>query len=110
MILLRYLTGFRVICGKAKQIYRDNTYGIGAGDAVFVPDFTYIATAGCASILGATPVFVDIDPQTFNIDADALERAVAQTLKETELTPLCSALRRHNPQAVPPVRLPAFPE
>lgn len=63
------------------------SYGIGAGDAVFVPDFTYIATAGCASILGATPVFVDIDPQTFNIDADALERAVAQTLQETELTP-----------------------
>lgn len=62
-------------------------YHIGAGDAVFVPDFTYVATAGCASIIGATPVFVDIDLQTFNIDTQSLERAIEQVAAAGELTP-----------------------
>ena len=46
---------------------------IGIGDAIFTSDFTYFASAGCASILGATPIFVDIDLQTFNISPEALE-------------------------------------
>ncbi|GFK94185.1 UDP-2-acetamido-2-deoxy-3-oxo-D-glucuronate aminotransferase [Fundidesulfovibrio magnetotacticus] len=50
--------------------------GVGPGDAVFTTPFTFIATAEVVSLLGATPVFVDIDPRTFNIDPDALERAV----------------------------------
>lgn len=62
-------------------------YGIGPGDAVFVPDFTYIATAGCASILGATPIFVDIDLQTFNMSPEALEEAVQRTVKDGNLNP-----------------------
>lgn len=51
--------------------------GIGPGDAVFCPTFTFIATAEVVALLGATPVFVDIDLNTFNIDPAALERAVA---------------------------------
>lgn len=42
--------------------------GIGPGDEVIVPSFTFIATADCVSLLGATPVFVDIEPQTFCMD------------------------------------------
>jgi dTDP-4-amino-4,6-dideoxygalactose transaminase len=52
-------------------------YGVGPGDAVFTTPFTFIATAEVIKLLGATPVFVDIDPATFNIDparlADALK-------------------------------------
>lgn len=49
---------------------------IGPGDAVFTCPFTFIATAEVISLLGATPVFVDIDPGTFNIDPDKLEKAI----------------------------------
>lgn len=62
-------------------------YNVGAGDAVFVPDFTYVATAGCASIIGATPVFVDIDLRTFNMDPTCLEEAVKRVIAEGRLTP-----------------------
>lgn len=43
-------------------------YGVKPGDAIFTTPFTFIATAEVISLLGATPVFVDIDPKTFNID------------------------------------------
>lgn len=62
-------------------------WGVGPGDAVFTSDFTYFASAGCASILGATPVLVDIDPLTFNMDPDALEARIQHTLAEGKLTP-----------------------
>jgi UDP-2-acetamido-2-deoxy-ribo-hexuluronate aminotransferase len=52
------------------------THGIGPGDAVFTSPFTFIATAEVISLLGATPVFVDIDPATFNIDPDKIEKAI----------------------------------
>jgi dTDP-4-amino-4,6-dideoxygalactose transaminase len=51
-------------------------YNIGPGDAVFTTPFTFIATAEVISLLGATPVFVDIDPNTFNIDPEKLEQAI----------------------------------
>lgn len=60
---------------------------VGRGDAVFTSDFTYFASAGCASIIGATPVLVDIDLDTFNISPDALEAAIQRTIAEGKLTP-----------------------
>lgn len=62
-------------------------WDIGAGDAVFVPDFTYIASASCAEILGATPIFVDVDSSTFNICPQALERAIERVISEGKLHP-----------------------
>lgn len=62
-------------------------WGIGAGDAVFVPDFTFFSSAEVVSLEGATPVFVDVLEDTFNIDAEDLERAVRMTLSEGKLTP-----------------------
>ena len=44
-------------------------WGIGEGDAVFVPDFTFFSSGEVVAILGATPVFVDVDEDTFNMDA-----------------------------------------
>ena len=62
-------------------------FGIGSGDAVFVPDFTFFASAEVVALEGATPVFVDVDDTTFNIDVDSLEKAISQTLAEGKLTP-----------------------
>lgn len=56
-------------------------YDVGPGDAVFTTPFTFMATAEVISLLGATPVFVDIDPDTYNMDPDKLEGAI-QALKE----------------------------
>lgn len=53
-------------------------YGVGPGDAVFTTPFTFFATAEVISLLGATPVFVDIDPQTFNIDPQKLEDTLSR--------------------------------
>ena len=62
-------------------------WGIGPGDAVFTSDFTYFASAGSSSILGATAVLVDIDLATFNMDPDALETQIQRVLAEGKLTP-----------------------
>lgn len=62
-------------------------WGVGPGDAVFTSDFTYFASAGTASILGATPVLVDIDLETFNISPEALEEAIKRVIAERKLTP-----------------------
>ncbi len=59
-------------------------YEIGIGDAVFVPAFTFFATAESVSIVGATPVFIDID-SSFNIDVEKLENAIIQTINENKL-------------------------
>ena len=55
--------------------------GVGPGDEVIVPSFTFFATAGCVSRLGAKPVFVDIDPATFNMDPALIEAAVSPKTK-----------------------------
>ena len=48
--------------------------GIGTGDEILLPSFTFFATAGCVSRLGATPVYVDIDPETYNMDPSRIEQ------------------------------------
>jgi dTDP-4-amino-4,6-dideoxygalactose transaminase len=52
--------------------------GIGPGDAVICPSFTFCATAEVVALLGATPVFADVDEATFNLDPGSLERAIAK--------------------------------
>ena len=61
--------------------------GIGPGDAVFLPAFTYTATAEAPLVLGATPVFVDVDPRTFQIDPAQLEQRVAAVVAAGRLRP-----------------------
>src|SRR5215813_14053320 len=61
--------------------------GIGKGDAVFLPAFTYTATAEVPLVLGATPVFVDVDPRSFQIDPRHLEQRIAEVLREGKLRP-----------------------
>jgi dTDP-4-amino-4,6-dideoxygalactose transaminase len=61
--------------------------GVGAGDAVFVPAFTFAATAGAVVSIGASPVFVDVDPATFNMDPGDLERAIGEVQQTGELRP-----------------------
>lgn len=60
--------------------------GVGPGDSVIVPTFTFAATAEAPCIVGATPVFADIDPDTYNMDPESLTRCIAAA-KEAGLTP-----------------------
>jgi dTDP-4-amino-4,6-dideoxygalactose transaminase len=53
--------------------------GLGAGDAVFVPAFTFVATAEAFSVLGATPYLVDVDPITFNLSVESLKQGIAES-------------------------------
>jgi dTDP-4-amino-4,6-dideoxygalactose transaminase len=61
--------------------------GIGPGDAVFVPSFTFAATAEVVALAKAEPVFVDVDADTYNIDIASLEAAIAMVKKEGRLIP-----------------------
>jgi len=74
-------------------------WGIGPGDAVFTTPFTYVATAEVISILGATPIFVDVYESTYNIDCEKLEIEIKRVLKEGKL----------NPKAIIPVDLFGLP-
>jgi UDP-2-acetamido-2-deoxy-ribo-hexuluronate aminotransferase len=74
-------------------------WGVGSGDAVFTTPFTFIATAEVVSLLGATPIFVDIDPDTYNIDVKMLEKSIERTVSEGKL----------NPKAIIPVDLFGLP-
>ena len=56
-------------------------FGIGEGDEVIVPDYTYPATAGVVSIVGATPVIVDVEPKTMLIDRYSVEKAITNKTK-----------------------------
>ena len=62
-------------------------WGIGKGDAVFVPDFTFFSSGECPADEGATPVFVDVDPVTYNIDPVKLESAVKKVIDEGRYRP-----------------------
>lgn len=74
-------------------------YGVGPGDAIFTTPFTFIASAEVIALARARPVFVDIDPQTFNIDPERLEAAVAQVRAEG----------RYRPRGIIPVDLFGLP-
>lgn len=62
-------------------------WGIGKGDAVFVPDFTFFSSAEVVALEGATPVFVDIDAATFNIDPQSLEDCIRRVKEEGAMVP-----------------------
>jgi UDP-2-acetamido-2-deoxy-ribo-hexuluronate aminotransferase len=91
-------------------------YGVGPGDAIFTTPFTFIATAEVISLLGATPVFVDIDPETYNINPAKLALAI-QAVKANDPSshplPFNSALSTQssalNPKGVIPVDLFGLP-
>ena len=78
-------------------------WGVGPGDAVFTSPFTFMATAESIARTGATPVFVDIDPATFNLDPSHLERAVRAVLSgDSAQYPLPAMARKNKlrPRAV----------
>lgn len=60
-------------------------WNIGVGDAVFVPDFTFFSTAEVVSLVGATPIFVDVEEETFNISPNSLKRAIEVVEKQGQL-------------------------
>lgn len=62
-------------------------WNIGPGDAVFVPDFTFFSTGEVVAARGAVPIFVDVDADSFNMDAASLERAVLKVQEEGRLKP-----------------------
>jgi len=62
-------------------------YGVGPGDAVFVPSFTFTASAEVILLAGASPVFVDVEADSFNIDLADLERKIAETRAAGKLEP-----------------------
>lgn len=62
-------------------------WGVGKGDAVFVPNFTFFSSAEVVALEGATPVFVDVSDVTYNIDAVSLETAIQETLADGRLKP-----------------------
>lgn len=62
-------------------------WGVSKGDAVFVPDFTFFSTGECPAAEGATPIFVDVDERTFNIDPDKLEQAIIKVKNDGKYTP-----------------------
>ncbi len=80
--------------------------GIGPGDEVIVPAFTWIATANCVEYVGATPVFVDIDLRTFNIDVAQIEAKITPRTKAiipvhlfgllADMDPILKMAKRHN--------------
>jgi UDP-2-acetamido-2-deoxy-ribo-hexuluronate aminotransferase len=87
-------------------------YGIGPGDAIFTTPFTFIATAEVITLLGATPVFVDIDPKTFNIAPEKLELAI-EALKANDPSryplPLTLHASHLTPRGIIPVDLFGLP-
>ena len=84
--------------------------GVGEGDEVIVPSFTWVATANAVEMVGARPVFVDIDLETFNIDPERIEAAVTSRTKavipvslfgvSAEMDPVMETAKRHGLKVV----------
>jgi dTDP-4-amino-4,6-dideoxygalactose transaminase len=84
--------------------------GVGPGDEVLLPTFSFVATADSVSLLGAIPVFVDIDPSTFAIDAAQLEAKITPRTRAivpvhlyghpADMDPINSVAQRHNLQVI----------
>lgn len=84
--------------------------GVGSGDEVIIPTFTFFATAGVVSRLGATPVFVDIDPDTYNIDPQLIEKKITRNTKAiipvhlfgqcADMDPILEIAQKHNLKVV----------
>lgn len=80
--------------------------GIGKGDEIIVPAFSYIATANVVELVGATPIFVDIEIKTFNINPDLIEQAITTKTKAIipvhefglacDITKVCELAKKHN--------------
>ena len=64
-----------------------HAWGVGPGDAVFVSDFTFFSSAECPACEGATPIFVDVREDTFNMDPDCLERCIQAVQEQGQLKP-----------------------
>ena len=62
-------------------------WGVGAGDAVFVPDFTFFSSGECPALEGAAPIYVDVDQRTYNMDPVKLEEAIQKVRAEGKYTP-----------------------
>jgi len=105
----RYLDcgfGVGVASGTDALILALRVCGIGPGDEVLCPSFTYIATADSVSLLGATPVFVDIEPKTFTMDVHKIEERITPRTKAiipvhlygqaTDMDPILEIARRRN--------------
>jgi dTDP-4-amino-4,6-dideoxygalactose transaminase len=83
---------------------------LGPGDEVIVPTYSFFATAGCVSRTGATPVLVDIDPVTFNLDVEAVRRAITARTRAivpvhlygqaADMTPLMTLARDHGLEVI----------
>lgn len=62
-------------------------WNVGPGDAVFVPDFTFFSSGECPAYEGATPIYVDVDSRTYNMDAKRLEEAIKKIIAEGKYKP-----------------------
>jgi dTDP-4-amino-4,6-dideoxygalactose transaminase len=80
---------FALSCGSGTEalVLPLMAWGIGPGDAVFCPSFTFAATAEAMPLVGASPVFIDIDPDTYNMAPESLQAAIEAVKREGKLTP-----------------------
>jgi dTDP-4-amino-4,6-dideoxygalactose transaminase len=97
--------GVGVASGTDALILALRAVGVGAGDEVILPPFTFVATGSAVSALGARPVFADIDAETFNIRADEVAKRISPRTKAilvvhlyglaADMSPICAIAKQH---------------